>query len=193
MNRQLVGFDFDKTLTDKDTIFGFYRSVSTNNFVFSIKRVLYLGFVLALKLRIISNFRLKQMGVFLFLRGYKVSEILDAAKIYSTQIDLNEIYTRHFLMVEPKDRFIISASFEEYLQFVFPNEKVFASSLSYRNGKALGLKSNLYGQKKKELLQQIEEIHSLFAFYTDSYSDQPLMDISENVYLVRKGEVTKIK
>lgn len=30
-------------------------------------------------------------------------------------------------------------------------------------------------------------------FYTDSYNDQPLMDFSENVYLVSHGECTKIK
>ncbi len=30
-------------------------------------------------------------------------------------------------------------------------------------------------------------------FYTDSVNDKPLMDISENVYLVKKDKITKIK
>ena len=55
-----------------------------------------------------------------------------------------------------------------------------------------GLKKNLYASaKNKELLKHgIDHIDIL---YTDSFSDKPLMDISDKVFLIKNGNKSLIK
>jgi hypothetical protein len=59
MRSPVIVFDFDKTLTKKDTLFGFYKFVSVNNLSFKFKRLILLFFSILYKLRIIKNNQLK--------------------------------------------------------------------------------------------------------------------------------------
>ena len=65
----IIVFDFDKTLTFKDTLFGFYKIVNKNSSIFLIKRLLLLIGAFLYKFKIIDNDSLKSFGIFLFLKG----------------------------------------------------------------------------------------------------------------------------
>lgn len=50
-----------------------------------------------------------------------------------------------------------------------------------------------YGENKVKKYHEAYGDKLIDAFYTDSYNDQPMMDISKEVYLVTKNKVEKIK
>jgi phosphoserine phosphatase len=181
-----VVFDFDKTLTDTDTLWGFYREVDGNSPVFALKRSLLLLSAFLYKARVINNTQLKRVGVRLFLKGKSRDYLSERAVGYARKIQLNDIYTNHFLATPKEKRWIVSASFELYLQTLFPEEKVVGSSLRFNNEKVSGLEENMYGEKKRYALEErgIDKIECLF---TDSYSDRPLMNIAKETNIIKDG------
>jgi len=189
----MVVFDFDKTLIDKDTIWGFYKEVNENNHSFGIKRGLYFIFVIFYKMRLISNTGLKKAGVFLFLRGKKKEYILQRGVSYAKSLTLNQVYHQDYRTYNPESRWVISASFEEYLINVFPEDKVVASQLMYKNEKVIGLACNMFGSEKLKYIESLLQVEAIDVFYTDSYSDRPLMDVAKNVYMIKNGEKALIK
>ena len=50
----------------------------------------------------------------------------------------------------------------------------------------------MFGEEKKKYLKKMG-INTIKELYTDSFTDFPLMDISENVYLVNGNKIKKIK
>jgi hypothetical protein len=184
-------FDFDKTLVNRDTLFGFYKRVNKGRRLFFLKRAILLFCAFLYKAGIISNTRLKRIGVSLFLKGISESKILECAIDYAGGIKLNSIYSDYFLNFPKKERCIVSASFIEYLSFVFPGEMVFGSSLQYYENKVVGLKLNMYGKEKLRCLNDNGFTH-INSVFTDSYSDSFLMDISKDVYLVKDCQVFKV-
>lgn len=185
-------FDFDKTLTDYDTLFGFYRMANKNDAVFQMKRFLLLSFAIGTKLKLFSNSQLKKCGVALFLKGKSEKELENAARQYADKIELNSIYKKDFLDCPKHERIIISASYEIYLKKLFPGEKIIGSRLAYKQQKVKGVERTIFGKNKTVALGElgIDEIECL---YTDSFSDRPLMDIAKQVYLVNKASKKKIK
>jgi len=183
-------FDFDKTLTCEDTLFGFYRQINKNNVFFQIKRLLYLGVAVLVKSGFFNNDHLKTWGVFLFLKGKNQEEIEKAASVYGAKIHLNNLFHEVFQKYPKEERMILSASFENYLKHCLPGENIVASKLCFKNGRVKGLKRNLYGEHKKETLKAMG-IPEINEFYTDSYNDRPLMQLTTKVWIVNKGKVVK--
>ncbi len=193
MKEKIVVFDFDKTMTERDTILGFYKSVSRFRLLYSLKLPLYYIFAVLTKLKLASNTKLKRLGVRLFLTGLEQKYLEKVAADYSSKIEMNDIYKADFFKYTPENVFIISASYEIYLQPLFPNHRVVGSLLSYdSSSKVRDLQINMYGEKKQKWLNDhgIDEIDLL---YTDSFSDKPLMDISKDVVLVKDGEKKILK
>jgi phosphoserine phosphatase len=186
----LTAFDFDKTLTRTDTVFGFYRIMDQKSTTFHLKRLIFIFAAIGTKIGAWDNSFLKRIGVRLFLKGKSEQEIERGASEYANSISLNSIYQNEFLRVPKKNRVIISASFIEYLKYIFPDENLYASRLAYADQKVIGLDINLYGQTKKDVLLS-GGINSIEELYTDSFSDRPLMEISEKIFLI-KGEMKSL-
>ena len=184
----MVVFDFDKTLTYKDTLFGFYKEADGKNILFSFKRILLIFFAILLKVRLINNDQLKKIGISLFLRGKSKNEIHHIANQYVQKIELNKIYENIFLKVPKKERLIVTASFEEYLSLLFPTENIIGSKLSYDESKILGLGRNMYNEQKKNELLRLG-ISSIDFLYTDSDTDKPLMDLAKRVFIVQGDQI----
>jgi phosphoserine phosphatase len=184
-------FDFDKTLTDYDTLFGFYREVCKNERFFFLKKNLLLLFGVLYKLNFISNTTLKRVGVSLFLKNKYRHCLSEHAEVYKKSIQLNQVYYSQFLRIRKTERVIISASLVDYLVEIFPEEEVFGSRLRYVDEKVVGLKDNLYGEAKASLVNKLG--WKVGTVYTDSFSDKPLMDLAENVFLIKKGQIDQIK
>ncbi len=188
MKKKLVVFDFDKTLTKKDTIFGYYRAVSGDDLLFKLKYPFFLLIAILAKLKIISNNSLKSLGVKFYLKGSKKEELERAGAEYAKTIEPNKIYSNEFQNYKEENVIVISASFEEYLKPFFPDCKIAGSEIAYsENGTCLGLKRNMYGTKKVEWLKE-QGFNTVDIFFTDSFSDQPLMEISSTVYLVKNDD-----
>lgn len=188
----MVAFDFDKTLTKKDTLFGFYKAAHGSGWLFEVKRTVLLGFAAAYKLKLLSNTALKQAGIWLFLRGKGKREIEEVAKEYARTVEWNAVYRDHFLIQPEGQRVVVSASFEEYLRPLFPDTVFFGSKLRYNKGRVAGLERNLYGKTKVEVLQECG-YHSFEAVYSDSKVDTPLFGLGEKAYLVQGDQVTELE
>ncbi len=185
-----IVFDFDNTLTKKDAVVGFLLAVSNKRF--KAIRVLFLIFFAILhKLRLINNDRLKKAGIALFLEGLTKAEMAKRSADYAATIAMNDIYRREFCGKYPK-AIIATASFEDYVKVIFKENLVLAARVSYTDDRVSGLEKNAYGPQKVKLLNE-QGIKEVDIFYTDSFSDQALMDISAVVYLVKNNDIKKIK
>ena len=190
----IIIFDFDKTLTDYDTLLGFYRSASNSKGIFAFKKLIFSLFSLCYKLKIINNDVLKSIGIIFFLYGKQKKEILKIAKEYSKNIKLNKLYYNNFMdSINSNKVLVVSASFEEYLIHLFPQDILIASQIKYSsNGRVVGLERNIYGEKKKIALAK-NNIKNIDILYTDNLSDKPLMEISKTIYLIKNGEIFLVK
>jgi phosphoserine phosphatase len=183
----IIAFDFDGTLTDKDTLLGFFLRSKTK--FRAIKILLYLFFACLCKVKIISNNSLKDFGVKLFLNGKSRTEINEIGEAYGRSISLNKIYDEYFKPLTG-NALIISASFHEYLKFIFPDDDVVASSLSYNESdKVTGVAFNCYKEQKLIALHK-KDIRQIDVFYTDNIvADGPLVNISSTTVIVKSGSV----
>ena len=185
-----VGFDFDKTLTYKDTLLGFFLACARGpKLVKTAKLGVYVAGMVATKAGAMSNDGLKRLGISLFLKGLTRAQVAEAGARYAAGIRLNEIHTTCF--APAPGAVLISAGFEEYLRPLFPANPVVASRLRYDASDGVsGLAFNCYGAAKVGALRAAG-YEGFDVFYSDSYSDKPVMDISKTVYLV-KGDVCSL-
>lgn len=188
----MIVFDFDKTLTNKDTLFGFYRQADQSSPFFGVKRILFIFIGIASKFKLLNNYQLKVCGVKLFLQGKSKDLIEKAAVAYAKKIQLNNVFEEQYLCCLKNKRLIISASFEDYIKILLADEKILASQLEYKYGLVSGIKLNLFGKEKNVALLK-DGVDKIDILYTDSYSDKPLMSISTKVYLVGNGKIKIIK
>jgi hypothetical protein len=179
---QAIVFDFDKTLTYKDTLFGFYRAVS-GKALWHPLTLSYLAYPVLHKCRGLSNDDLKRAGVALFLVGMSRQALAAGARAYAATLTLNRIYREIF--ARTPQPIVASASFEALLTCLFPPPViVIGATLRYNSrNEVTGLEQNCHGRQKVSRLKAIG-ITSINTLYTDSFSDRALMEISNEVYLV---------
>lgn len=187
-----VGFDFDKTLTYKDTLLGFFLACARDpKFITAAKLGGYVAGMVATRAGAMTNDGLKRLGISLFLKGLTRAQVAEAGARYAASIRLNEIHTTCF--VPAPGAVLISAGFEEYLRPLFPANPVVASTLRYdKEDRVSGLAFNCYGAAKVGALRAAG-YKGFDVFYSDSYSDQPVMDLSKTVFLVKGDECRLIK
>jgi phosphoserine phosphatase len=139
--------------------------------------------------KIVSNNSLKDFGVRLFLNGKSRTEIYEIGEAYGKSIRLNNIYHEYCKPLAGKV-LIVSASFQEYLQYIFPEDDIVASSLKYdKYDKVIGVAFNCYKESKLIALSK-KEIQHIDIFYTDNVvADGPLVDIALTTCVVEKGHI----
>ena len=142
-------FDFDKTLTNSDTLFGFYRTVAGGDPLFLLKRILLIATGVLYKTGLIKNRTLKRIGIYLFLKGKARDELEVAARKYCEQIEFNDIYWHHYQNTDG-EKWIVSASPEVYLRHLFPGDHVAGTTFTYSENKVMGLETNMFGREKKK-------------------------------------------
>ncbi len=183
--KKVIVYDFDKTLTKHDTLFGFFRHAANKELSYFFKLPIYVICMVLAKLRVIDNTTLKKMGVRLFLYGMSKEELEQKAESYKDKIIFNDLYKG----LEYKDDvryFVVSASFEEYLKPLFPDfVTVIGSKLVYHENAVEGLLLNCYKEVKKEALVK-RGIEKICVLFTDSYSDVALASISEKTVVVNR-------
>lgn len=184
-------FDFDKTLTYKDTLLGFYLEVIfINNKIKITLLPIYFIFMIFHKYKIISNECLKKTGVNLFLKNISIIELEKIATKYSRKVKLNNLYTKS---KNVKNKIILTGSFEIYVKKILePEYKVYGSKLIFLNDKVQGLKFNMYGENKLIFFNKNFTNESIEEFYTDSITDLPIMKIANKNYFVKGDKIENI-
>ena len=155
--------------------------------------MLYLIIILFVKLKFLSNSFLKQIGVYFFLKGFSKDQIEVFSKSYAKQIKYNRLFHDFDFNRTDLDIYIVSASYEIYLNKIFPeNVKIIGSKLSFKNGYVNKLKFNNYAESKLLSLKK-NNIFKIDTLFTDSISDLALAKISEKIVVVYKDSLIEFK
>lgn len=186
---KIAFFDFDGTITKKDSTIGFIRFfVGDLKFIFGI--VFLSPLLILYKLNILSNNYIKKIIVTLFFKGIKKVNFESEAKIYSTQI-LHRLVRKKALdrlnwHKENGDTIVIvSASINAWLQewCDINNFALIATELEIVDGKITGrlLPNNCYGPEKVvRILKKynLSDYDYIYA-YGNSRGDYEMLDIAD--------------
>ena len=185
----LALFDFDGTLTTKDTLDEFLR-FSVGLKTYYIKLLLFSPIFILYKLKIIKNDIAKQKLISLFFKGFKEDKFKALAQEYSMKnIDLvirEDIYQRFQEHISNGDKVIVvSASLQCWLQPWCDKHGVqlLSTRLEFVEGHITGkfATKNCHGQEKVERLEQeldINDYESIYA-YGDSSGDTQMLKIAD--------------
>ena len=188
MKRTIV-FDYDKTLTKKDTFDQFvkYHSSNKNFYIF----IIYTLLVILYKFKIIS---LKFLKSIIYNIIFKKSNLNpeECFSRFSDKIKFKKEVLKIFqerIKNESNQVFIISASPRKIIEKVSERSINIGMEFLYSNNKFIITKHPFKNKKKLELLNYgIKYIDEL---YTDSFNDKELMKISKKIFLIKKKKITK--
>uniref|UniRef100_UPI00404867AF HAD family hydrolase n=1 Tax=Algoriphagus sp. TaxID=1872435 RepID=UPI00404867AF len=191
-NINLALFDFDGTITSKDSLFDFIRyAVGDFRFFFGI--LLLLPMFVVYKLKIIPNYVAKEELITYFFKGYKDDVFINLAKEYSlTKLD-------NLVRAKAIDRIlwhkkqghkvvVVSASIDYWLSpwCKLYNIDLLSTKLEINNGIITGKFSgnNCYGAEK---VKQINNYYNLADFdyifaYGDSRGDKEMLEIANESF-----------
>lgn len=192
MNRSLALFDFDGTITSKDTLFEFilYAKGRMN---FIIGMVALLPVFTAFLLRIIPNWRAKEMVLSFFFNGMSLKEFQSKCDLFSADKiphmlrpdALNKIAGH----IHQGDRIIIvSASPENWVGRWAEMQGLewIATRLESINGCITGKISgkNCYGTEKVVRINEYVDIALFDKIYTygDTASDWPMLQLGTSIH-----------
>ena len=184
--RQIVAFDFDGTLTTKDTLIEFIRyACGTGAFVKGFLR--YAHLLVLMKLGLYPNWKAKQKVFAYFFEGMKIEEFDGLCQRFAKD-------NQHLLrpkgieaIQQALDKgaavLIVSASIDNWVQPFFAEVKVLGTQVEVIDGKLSGrfLTKNCYGQEKVNrilaLFPNRSEYH--LTAYGDSRGDKELLAFAD--------------
>ena len=183
-------FDFDKTLTNYDTMTAFFMFCVKKKPINLVLLPLYLSFKVLAKLKIITVKKEKELSFFI-LAPKNIYEFKDYCLLFSKSIRLNKIFDIVDNEINLGNRVIVlSASPELYLKLVFPFVEVLGTTFIIKKNKIVCIDRHPYGKDKLAALYEIG-INEFDSFYYDSKADEELFPICRNSFLVKNGCIVK--
>ena len=189
--KQLFAFDFDGTLTTRDTLIAFIRyACGTPRFLLGF--LLHAPLLVLMKLRLYSNGKAKQRLFSWFFRGMPI-ETFDALcqSFASTHRHLLRPETVRLLqqaLSEGSEVLVVSASIDNWVQPFFPSVTVLGTQIEVIDGRLTGrfLTPNCYGQEKVRRILALHPDRSAYRLtaYGDSRGDRELLAFADEAHLV---------
>ena len=184
--KQIVAFDFDGTLTTKDTLLAFIRhACGTRAFLFGFLR--YAPLLVLMKLHLYPNYRAKEKVFAHFFKGMRIEEFNGLCQRFAKD-------NRHLLRPEGMkvlqqaqadgaEVLIVSASIDNWVQPFFPEIKVVGTQIEVKDGLLTGrfLTNNCYGQEKVNRILALYPHRSEYHLtaYGDSRGDKELLAFAD--------------
>ena len=176
----MIVFDFDKTLTYRDTTLPFLAfGLSPMKSIFCY--ISYYSLALLVKLKILDVLSLKTLMVKWRFRRYDDHGWKLHCKEFSAVIKTNSIYNQ--TNWNQSNLVVASASFKEVLLHLFPSSVLVIGS-EVKIEKKISITKHAMGVQKAEHLRA-EGIESFDRLYTDSLADLPLMKMAREVVWVQ--------
>ena len=188
MNK-IYAFDFDGTLTTRDTLLEFIRYACGNK-AFFLGFLIYSPLLIMMKLGYYPNWKAKQMVFSYFFKGMPYEEFAQLGRLFA--IDKSHLLRPKGIemvkkaQAEGAEVLIVSASIDNWVQPFFPKVKVAGTQVEVKDGCLTGrfLTKNCYGQEKVNRLLAIypnRKEYRLIAF-GDSEGDQVLLDFADEAH-----------
>lgn len=183
-------YDFDGTIYDGDATIDFYLFCLKKN-----KKLLKYLFIVFINC-ILGILKLKRES------KIKESFFKFVTKVNNIDQVLDEFWSQHKVKIKlfyktKKDKsndIIISATPSFILQPICKElgiKKLIASEINKATGNITG--KNCRGKEKVVRFYKEFQSATIKNFYSDSYMDRPLMNISKNAYLIKKNNIKKLK
>lgn len=187
--RKIYAFDFDGTLTTKDSLLAFIRfAKGDSSFVLGFLR--YAHLLMLMKLGLYPNYKAKQKVFAHFFKDME-QETFDAlcrqfADTHRGLLRAEGIKAVEKAQSEGADVVIVSASIDNWVQPFFPSVKVIGTQVEVEEGRLTGrfLTKNCYGQEKVERIIAIypeRQTYQLVAF-GDSKGDRELLTFADEAH-----------
>ena len=185
-------YDFDNTIYDGETLVDFILYyIKTDRKIWKyIPKLIIIALKDALHL-----FTVEQaiQAYASFLEGYYVN-LDDTTQDVIKFWDKNEKKIKSwYAKVQKESDIIVSGSTDFILDEIMKRMGIkhyIGSSIDKKTGKFIRL---CFLENKVKAFKEIYPDKHIENFYTDSMNDKAMMDIADNVYLVKKNKITKIK
>ena len=200
MKATLALFDFDGTLTTKDSYLAFLQySLGWPKLI--LKGFLLMPVILLYKVGILTNDKAKEAITIFFYKGWSANKFEEVSRGFVDKV-IDKILRKEIMdkLTMHKNLghhvLVVSASFEDYLMpwCVRENIDLIATQLEVLDGKMTGkFKSgNCHGIRKIERIKQfldVAQMNYIYA-YGDSKGDLPMLNLANEAYVI-KGTTMK--
>jgi HAD superfamily hydrolase (TIGR01490 family) len=186
----LALFDFDGTITDKDSFFYFLLFTQGGKANLIAKGLPLVPILMLYKLGLLNNGKAKQIVIAYFFKGknkddFQLSCEKFASEVLPTLLREKAIERIHWHLRKQDRVFIISASIEDYMRPLVENlgVELIATKLEYTNDTVSGYFSgnNCYGKEKVKRLDEIlkrSDFKRIYA-YGDSKGDKEMLTVAD--------------
>ena len=184
--KQIVAFDFDGTLTTKDTLIEFIRyACGTRAFLFGFLR--YAHLLVLMKLGLYPNYKAKQKVFAHFFEGMKIEEFDGLCQRFAKD-------NQHLLrpkgaeaiqqaMDDGAEVLIVSASIDNWVREMITDPVIIGTQIEIKDGLLTGrfLTKNCYGQEKVNRILALYPHRSEYRLtaYGDSRGDKELLTFAD--------------
>ena len=189
--KQVFAFDFDGTLTTRDTLIAFIRyACGTPRFLFGF--LLHAPLLVLMKLRLYSNGKAKQRVFSWFFKGMTI-ETFDAlcqdfARTHRHLLRPETVRVLEQALTERAEVLIVSASIDNWVQPFFPSVTVLGTQVEVIDGRLTGrfLTPNCYGQEKVRRILALYPDRSAYHLtaFGDSRGDRELLTFADEAHMV---------
>ena len=189
---KLFAFDFDGTLTTRDTLLEFIRfACGTMRFLLGF--LLYSPLLVLMKLRLYSNGKAKQRVFAHFFKGMTISEFdalcQDFVSTHRHLLRPEVVSQLEQALSEGAEVLIVSASIDNWVQPFFPKVKVLGTQIEVIDGRLTGrfLTPNCYGQEKVRRILALYPKHSEYHLtaFGDSRGDREMLAFADEAHLIK--------
>lgn len=187
--KQVVAFDFDGTLTTRDTLLAFiHYAKGTRAFLWGFLRHAHL--LVLMKLGLYPNWKAKQRVFSYFFSGMSL-DVFDAlcqqfAADNRHLLRPEGIQSVQQAQADGAEVLIVSASIDNWVQPFFPSVKVVGTQIEVANGRLTGrfLTPNCYGEEKvRRILALYPDRHEYhLTAYGDSRGDKQLLAFADEAH-----------
>ena len=187
--RKIVAFDFDGTLTTKDTLIEFIRYAKGDK-AFFLGFLHYSPLLILMKLGLYPNYKAKQKVFSHFFKGMTIEAFNSVCKDFAHEslhlLRPKAIETLNQALADGADVLIVSASVDNWVSEMVTAPLVIGTKIEITDGKLTGrfLTANCYGQEKVrrilELYPHREEYH--LTAYGDSRGDREMLAFADESY-----------
>lgn len=174
VKKRIVCFDFDGTLTTRDTLLLFIR-FACGRWAFLWGLLCFVPLLVLMKLRLYHNGKTKQKLFSHFFRGWTIDDFNDICQHFSDSyrhlLRSQTVEALHQAQQNGTSVFIVSASIVNWVQPFFPDVRVVGTQIEVQNGVLTGrfLTPNCYGPEKVRRMTDI--IGDRSSFYITAYGD----------------------
>ena len=184
--KKIYAFDFDGTLTTKDTLIAFIRyACGDKAFCWGFLR--YSPLLLLMKLGYYPNWKVKQKVFSYFFKGMSFNEFAQLGRLFALDnghlLRPKGVEMVQKALAEEAEVLIVSASIDNWVQPFFPDANVLGTKIEVVNGSLTGrfLTKNCYGQEKVNRILALYPDRSTYHLiaYGDSRGDKELLSFAD--------------